>query len=203
MPALVQKTRTSPNPLTRMHALWTLEGLDAVDAALVREKLKDPDPHLRVAAIRVSETLFKKGDQSLKPDIIAMATDHSPLVALQTVETAKVLKWASWQTSTLALVASSTLSGEREIDQQLLYEPKKFDGAVFAGAQVKLLQKGQGIYQQLCFACHGVDGHGMPMDGLPPGTTLAPPLAGSKTVLAPHQSMVSILSARRGRTHQW
>ena len=54
--------RTSANPLARVHALWTLEGLDAVDPALMREKLKDPDPHVRVAAIRVSETLFKKGD---------------------------------------------------------------------------------------------------------------------------------------------
>ena len=49
-----------------MHALWTLEGLGAVDAALVREKLKDASPQVRAAAIRVSETLFKKGDDSLR-----------------------------------------------------------------------------------------------------------------------------------------
>ena len=193
VPALLAMTRTSPNPTTRMHALWTLEGLDAVDPALVREKLKDPDPYMRVAAIRVSEGLFDKGDQSLKPDLLAMTKDKAPMVALQVVETAKVLKWTNWQSSTLALIALNHVEGVQQIGKQLLYEPRRFDGAVFSGAQVKLLTKGQGIYQGLCFACHGVDGHGMPMEGQPPGTTLAPPLSGSKEVLSPHESMVSIL----------
>lgn len=193
VPALVAMVRTSQNPTTREHALWTLEGLGAVDPALVREKLKDPDPYLRVAAIRVSETLLKKGDETLKPDLLAMTRDKAPMVQLQVVETAKALQWASWQSSTLTLVAATKLAGVQMIGKGLLYEPRKFDGAVFSGAQVKLLTKGQGIYQGLCFACHGVDGHGMPMEGQPAGTTLAPPLTGSKTVLSPHQSMVSVL----------
>ena len=183
----------APNPTTRMHALWTLEGLHAADSALVREKLKDPDPYMRVAAIRVSESLFKAGDLSLKPDLLAMTKDPAPMVALQVVETAKVLKWAGWQNSTLALIASNQIEGVQKIGKGLLYEPRRFDPVVFNPAQVKLLTKGQGIYQGLCFACHGVDGHGTKMDGQPPGTTLAPPLAGSKTVLSPHESMVALL----------
>ena len=46
-PALAQMARTSPNYLARIHALWTLEGLDALDAGLVREKLKDRNPEVR------------------------------------------------------------------------------------------------------------------------------------------------------------
>ena len=122
-----------------------------------------------------------------------MANDRSPAVALQALETAKALQWPSWQMSTLAVVSSSRLKGVQEIGQQLLHEPRKFDGAVFAPEQIKLLAKGQEIYQQLCFACHGADGHGMTMDGLPAGTTLAPRLAGSHTVLAPHESLVAVL----------
>ena len=32
--------------MARFHALWTLEGLNALDAGLVREQLKDPNPQL-------------------------------------------------------------------------------------------------------------------------------------------------------------
>ena len=40
VPAL-QKMAASTNQLARIHALWTLEGLGAMDAALVRELMKD------------------------------------------------------------------------------------------------------------------------------------------------------------------
>ena len=129
-----------------------------------------------------------------------MTKDPAPIVVLQTVgnrEGAQVARLAVRHAGPGGV--ATRLRGVQEIGKQLLYEPRRFDGAVFAATRSSSSQKGQGIYQQLCFACHGVDGHGMPMDGQPPGTTLAPPLAGSKTVLAPHQSMVSILSARRGR----
>src|SRR5262249_52683151 len=53
-PALQAMARTSKNPLTRVHALWTLEGLGALDAVLVRETLKEDNPRLRIQAIRLS-----------------------------------------------------------------------------------------------------------------------------------------------------
>ena len=54
------------NLLARIHALWTLEGLGALDASLVREQMKDADPQMRIQAIRASETLYKAGDRSLR-----------------------------------------------------------------------------------------------------------------------------------------
>ena len=56
------------NLLARFHALWTLEGLGALDAALTREALKDADPRMRIQAIRASETLYKAGDKSFAAD---------------------------------------------------------------------------------------------------------------------------------------
>ena len=41
VPALQSVVRTSKNPLARFHALWTLEGLGALTAALTREALGD------------------------------------------------------------------------------------------------------------------------------------------------------------------
>ena len=75
VPALERLARTSTDALARFHALWTLEGLDALTPALVREKLKDADTHVRVAAIRASETLFKQGESSLGADILAQLSD--------------------------------------------------------------------------------------------------------------------------------
>jgi mono/diheme cytochrome c family protein len=55
-----------------------------------------------------------------------------------------------------------------------------------------VLEKGQDIFREVCFACHGFDGKGMPMDGLRPGTTLAPPLSGSATVRS-HRDAVPLV----------
>ena len=56
MPALRTMARSSGNQLARIHALWTLEGLGSLDAALARELMKSPDPQIRIQAIRASET---------------------------------------------------------------------------------------------------------------------------------------------------
>ena len=58
--------------MARFHALWTLEGLNALDAGLVREQMKDANPRMRVQAIRASETLYKAGDRSFADDYRAM-----------------------------------------------------------------------------------------------------------------------------------
>src|SRR5207248_1226041 len=50
VPALQRMVRSSePSSLLgRFHALWTLEGLGALDAGLVREVLKDTNPRMRI-----------------------------------------------------------------------------------------------------------------------------------------------------------
>ena len=75
VPALQQLVRTPSAPgaadarlFGRFHALWTLEGLGALDGALVREQMKDANPAMRIQAIRASETLYKAGDRSFAAD---------------------------------------------------------------------------------------------------------------------------------------
>ena len=59
VPTLKTMARTSANQLARIHALWTLEGLGSLDAALVRELMKSPDPLIRIQAIRASEIVLQ------------------------------------------------------------------------------------------------------------------------------------------------
>ena len=68
VPALQQLARTSDNLLARFHALWTLEGLGALDARLVRDAMKDTSPRMRIQAMRASETLYKAGDKTFADD---------------------------------------------------------------------------------------------------------------------------------------
>lgn len=44
-------------PLAQIHALWTLHGLGGLSPSAVRQALRSPDPKVRSAAVRVSESL--------------------------------------------------------------------------------------------------------------------------------------------------
>ena len=92
MPALVKlATGATDNSLARVHAMWTLEGLDALDAPTVRRGLSAKEPEVRSAAIRASETLFKKGDASLAEDYVRLAADADATVAIQAMCTMRLL----------------------------------------------------------------------------------------------------------------
>jgi len=54
--------------VARFHALWTLEGLGALDTSLVRVAMRDANPRMRIQGIRASETLYKGGDTTLAAD---------------------------------------------------------------------------------------------------------------------------------------
>ncbi|MEI6714051.1 MAG: discoidin domain-containing protein [Verrucomicrobiota bacterium] len=192
VPALSKLAVEAKNPLTRIHALWTLEGLNSVDAGLVRSRMKDSDANVRAAAIRVSETLYKAGEKSLFADIVALAKDPSASVSLQALCSARLLDFNEAKP-----LVQSTLTGAtghfalREIAMQMLAPTRKW-GKEFNGEQKALLTKGNDIFNELCFSCHNPDGKGTPMEGKP-GVTMAPPLAGSRTVTGPEERLMAVL----------
>ncbi len=55
VPALAQLAASSPDYRTKLHALWTLNGLGALDQSLVLRALEDPSPDVRASAVRLSE----------------------------------------------------------------------------------------------------------------------------------------------------
>jgi len=200
VPALQKMTRDSGNPLARLHALWTLEGLGALDAGLIREKLMDPHPQLRAAAIRVSETLFKRGDASLHSEVEKMTGDLDPEVVIQAMMTAKLLGWPEARRAIESLIAAHPSLGVKEIGLQLLKPPSAYlSDDRFTADQKSFLSLGEVGYTSLCFACHGIEGAGAPIEGAPKGVTIAPPLAGAKLVLgSPDQSILVLLHGLTG-----
>ncbi len=204
VPALAAMSRNNPNPLTRLDALWTLEGLDSADPALLREKLKDSDGHVRTAAIRVSETLCKKGDESLVPDITAMSQDPDPNVVVQVMLTANYLhSYGHWPTSTNLvheIIASNKSQGVQELGP-LIHPPVpqvargggRGRGGAAQAAELAVLTRGESIYKELCYSCHGDKGEGRPVDGGKPGETMAPPFVSNKFANELSDGIISVV----------
>ena len=188
---LEEMARTDPEPLARFHALWTLEGLGALTPKLVRAVLRDKDVPLRVAALRAAETLIKNGDLSLRPDILRLAASTEPALAIQVMLTANLLKFPDATTLIKKTSQTSGSVGVKAIGLQLLNPPASGLGQHYGGAYRESLERGQGIFMELCFNCHGIDGKGTPIEGR--DATLAPPLADSATVQAHPEAMIRAL----------
>ena len=184
VPALEKFARSNTNALARIHALWTLEGLDAASSTLIREKLRDENPQVRVAAIRVSESNIKSGDKSLVGDIQNMTKDKDPNPVIQAMLTANLLKFPDAKVLIEKTLAGNGSEGVEFIGRQLITPPKEEKNVVqFTPAEKQLLDHGRTIYRELCFSCHGVDGKGFVAPGTTNGTTLGPPLKNAKLVL--------------------
>ena len=59
LPLLKELATSGADPLGRVHALWTLEGLGKLDIGTVSTAMNDKDVRVKVAAIRVSEALLR------------------------------------------------------------------------------------------------------------------------------------------------
>jgi mono/diheme cytochrome c family protein/glucose/arabinose dehydrogenase len=75
-PALKTLAGNAPDWRTRLHALWTLDGLEAIDVASVRKALADRNADVRASAVRLSER-WLASDQSLKSAVVALADDKN------------------------------------------------------------------------------------------------------------------------------
>ena len=184
VPALTKMAESHANPLARIHALWTLEGLGALTPEFALARLKDTHAQVRAQVIRASESVIKssKDTAPLVAAIRELTKESDPTVVLQSIMTSKLLNWPQWREEAQKTVLVTASAGVREIGGKLLQEEPKLAGGPYSKQEKAALARGQETYRSLCFACHGFDGKGMPMPGRE-DVTLAPPLAKSHTVL--------------------
>lgn len=83
VPALRKTARAAESELARMHALWTLEGLDALEVETVVHAFTDEAPQVRAAAVRLSEPWLRKGDPNVLREAAKLAGDPAAPVRLQ------------------------------------------------------------------------------------------------------------------------
>lgn len=82
IPLLANLARESKNPLARLHALCTLDGLDGLNADLLLAGLKDSEAGVRRNAIRLCEGRFERFPQ-IGARLTEMVADPDPQVQLQ------------------------------------------------------------------------------------------------------------------------
>lgn len=183
--------------LERIHALWTLEGLESLSKDLILEKLKDEDSRVQVIAIRLSDPLLKSGDTSVFPilDELSKGNDIEVLNQL-----ALSLRYSKDKKATEILNSIGEKYIENEIITHSVTESLKKDDSKRAQLQErfssrsigdrKRILNGYDIYNQLCITCHGAGLEGAKTDD---GTFIAPKLMGSPRVKGDKQTLSKIL----------
>lgn len=178
------------NHLTRIHALWTLEGIGELNETHLRQALTDKSPTVVSAGIRASETLIKANNPSaplLKQSISNLIKHDDPNVVIQALLTANLLKFENIHKLKETASQSSRSAGIQQTIRGL-DKPKENHKGLTKNLH-KQYKRGEDIYQQICSSCHGADGKGVGKGA----TALAPPLSGSKSVNAHKNQMINIL----------
>ena len=185
-----------PSHLGRLHALWTLEGLDAVDKDVLYTALKDENAQIRKAAIIISEAGLKKNDGELIARLSELRNDPSHDVRLQLF-----LSTYSTQTAKGMSIAQELLTAN-EANEMFVASKKSIDrntdirtyGARLANIPAeerKLIMSGSAIFTSLCVTCHGPGGKGIAVAGT--SSLAAPPLPESKRINGDKSLLVKIL----------
>ena len=121
-PALVKLAETAGDPRTKLHALWTLDGLDAIDPATVTKALQDASADVRASAIRVAERWLGTPNHAVAAVVVARSGDPHWSVRQQLAASLGVLPPGPRETAAASLlerhasdpvVVDATLSGLR------------------------------------------------------------------------------------------
>jgi putative membrane-bound dehydrogenase-like protein len=83
VPALVELLAEHKQPLTRLHALCTLDGLGAIEEPTLLLALGDSHPGVRRHAIRLSESELKAGNLTVTDKVVELLKDTNAQTQIQ------------------------------------------------------------------------------------------------------------------------
>ncbi len=196
---LEKLVNTSENELARIHALWTLEGLNSLNLSMVRKLMKDSSPQMRIQALRASESLYKYGEKSLAKEYREMLNDSSKDVALQALLSAYVLHIDQVEELIKSTLKENKAEGTQVVGTQLLErmaKAKELAATQFAPQELALFTKGKSIFDSYCSTCHGEKGLGTPVGG---GELIAPAFSGSPRLMGhPEYAVKTLLHGMTG-----
>jgi putative membrane-bound dehydrogenase-like protein len=82
-PALMKLSRESRDWRARLRALWTLDGLDAIDPAMVTAALEDESQYVRISAVRLAERWLGDASQAITGALLKKIDDPDLAVRRQ------------------------------------------------------------------------------------------------------------------------
>ena len=180
-----------PSHLARVHALWTLEGLNSIDKDILLTAMDDTDAQVRKAAVWISENFIRSNDQKLLKKLASLTADPSYDVRSQ------LLLSLSYNQGSLAQEISRKLISENQDSEMIAAVPEVLQRTEnirvygsrlgsLAIADRERVMKGAAIYRSLCASCHGADAKGLT-------SQVAPPLLGSKRLAGDKNTAIRIL----------
>ena len=104
VPALKKLADGAKDVRARLQALWTLDGIDAIDPASVIKALADPSRDLRTSALRLSERWLSSGDAAMQAAVLKRLDDADPMVRRQLAATLGALPAGSRETSVASVL---------------------------------------------------------------------------------------------------
>ncbi|MBU3028471.1 MULTISPECIES: DUF7133 domain-containing protein [Zobellia] len=167
--------------LGRLHALWTLEGMDAIDETLVLSALADEDARVRRAALRISERFLEVSNKEVFAAVSQLKTDSDKEVLVQLLLSLRSSPIGEAKTMMQQVVSGNaenealTVIGEEGIkDVPLEIETLKKKYILERPELRNSVVNGYGHFKTICAACHGPNGEGI--------KNTAPRLVGSSRV---------------------
>ena len=107
VPALTRLASSAPDPRTRLHALWTLDGMDRLTAASVLKALEDTSRDVRTSALRLSERWLAEGEPAMQKAVLAHSADKDWAVRRQLAATVGSLKGDAREAAVVSLLESN------------------------------------------------------------------------------------------------
>jgi mono/diheme cytochrome c family protein/glucose/arabinose dehydrogenase len=83
VPLLQQRAERAPDWRTRVHAMWTLDGIDALEPSTVIRALSDASREVRTSAVRLSERWLGEASQPVQAAVLKLIDDKEPSVRRQ------------------------------------------------------------------------------------------------------------------------
>lgn len=196
VPALKKLALASPVQLARIHALWTLDGLNSLDQETLKASLRDKDAEVRKTAVWIAADAVKNGDTKLINILEPLKDDPSADVRFQLALTLRFNKSDKAQSIIREMIAHRPgneimTASENKYQSSLHAKALSAKNAnLMEEADRKLVLQGSLTFKQLCTACHGAEGKGAINGGkdMP-----APPLAGNKNVTGDPEKLIKIL----------
>lgn len=209
IPHLKERLHQEGNTYGIIHALWTLEGLGALQYAELDFLLHQKNPYLQAAAIAAlpsvktttaTATLTSLSDNVFLAPFIALVLPYLPNPApLQTklmtryandryvadaIINNNVGKETQLLDQLIKINGDTTLAMRRHLDA-IIKDIEIHRKAKMTDALVKQYPKGAKLFMNVCQTCHGKDGDGI--------KSLAPPLNQSQLVTGEKKRLISIV----------
>lgn len=189
-----------PTHLARIHALWTLEGLRALNKELILSCLDDEHAQVRRTAIWICERYIKDNDEEIMEKLGSLRNDENYDVRVQLVSSL----YSSSSKKAKAII--SEILRDNTDNEMLVATGKALErnaevrsfinrlGNIGEPGKSSIL-RGESYFKSLCASCHGLDGKGMVV-----GASLAAPSLEGSARLAFDQKNATIRILLHGLT---